>query len=587
MINLSLRALALTAFANVFCVGASADTTVSTMDTVKIDNLWYSLNTTDKTAEVIKPQAENGTTTYYTEAIIPSTVTNENVVYTVTSIGEKAFFGSRTVLTGNVSIPKTITKIGKQAFFNCNKIAAVYIEDIKAYCEIDFSYTTSSNPYSSPFAASSSTQEPICSLYVDNVAVEDLVIPDGTTKIGEYAFIKCLSITSVTIPSSVTSIGQGAFQSTNLTSVTLSEGLETIGASAFNNCKSLTEISIPNTVTTIEGSAFALTSLTSVVIPSSVKSLSGFNKCESLTSVTLSEGLETIANSAFAGCTALTSITIPSTVTTMEQKAFSSCTGLTSVTFLGTTAPTMETNNSGSNYPFTGCTGVTTVAVPVGSEANYSEVKIGGNTIGSSSFTVETFETVSTTAVRWATGCVGYDAIVPEGTKAFYISAVKDNKITIKTFPEVDGSMVIPAKQGFIYTADQGLYAFKKCTSTTTVAVNDNLLTGVYGDTATVAASSVYVLSKLANSENVGFQRFTGTKIAPNHAYLDGSKVSSGGSSGAKSLTFEYGATTEIAPTAVEEQPVDDKIYNLQGQRVATMQPGHIYIKGGKKILFR
>ena len=150
----------------------------------------------------------------------------------------------------------------------------------------------------------------------------------------------CKILTSVTIPNSVTSIGNKAFYGcTSLTSVTIPNSVTSIGVWAFDGCTSLTSVTIPNSVTSIESGAFRnCTSLTSVTIPNSVTSIESgaFQNCTSLSSVTIPNSVTSIGNYAFSGCTSLTSVTIPNSVTSIGQDAFYVCTSLTSVTFQGT-----------------------------------------------------------------------------------------------------------------------------------------------------------------------------------------------------------------------------------------------------------
>ena len=132
------------------------------------------------------------------------------------------------------------------------------------------------------------------------------------TSIGEYAFINCYGLTSVTIPNSVTSIGREAFSGcSGLTSVNIPNSVTSIGSSAFNNCTGLTSIEIPNSVTSIGGSAFY--------------------GCSGLTSVTIPNSVTSIGDGAFRSCTGLTSVTIPNSVTSIGESAFIWCTSLTSV----------------------------------------------------------------------------------------------------------------------------------------------------------------------------------------------------------------------------------------------------------------
>lgn len=148
---------------------------------------------------------------------------------------------------------------------------------------------------------------------VTTITADDLA---GATKIGDSAFIRCYSLTSVAIPESVTSIDTAAFSScSNLTSVTLPSTLETIRASAFSNCISLTSITIPEGVTSIENSVFYHCGLTSITIPAGVTSIGygAFQSCYGLTSITISAGVFSIGDYAFWDCSNLTTMRVEAT----------------------------------------------------------------------------------------------------------------------------------------------------------------------------------------------------------------------------------------------------------------------------------
>ena len=119
--------------------------------------------------------------------------------------------------------------------------------------------------------------------------IKEVIIKDGVTNIGEWAFFGCSGLTSVTIPNSVTSIGRSAFvDCSGLTSITIGNSVTSIGDGAFRGCSGLTSITIPNSVTSIENEAF-------------------FN-CSGLTSVTIGNEVTSIGNYAFAGCSGLQSV---------------------------------------------------------------------------------------------------------------------------------------------------------------------------------------------------------------------------------------------------------------------------------------
>ena len=130
------------------------------------------------------------------------------------------------------------------------------------------------------------------------------------TAIGEYAFLYCRKLTSITIPDSVTSIGAGAFEDCwNLTSITIPDSVTSIENMAFKNCTKLTSIAIPNSVASIGDWAFAnCKGLTSITIPGSVATIGwfAFSQCHNLTSVTIGNNVTSIGTGAFANCKGLT-----------------------------------------------------------------------------------------------------------------------------------------------------------------------------------------------------------------------------------------------------------------------------------------
>lgn len=214
--------------------------------------------------------------------------------------------------------------------------------------------------------------------YTDNIVIPDFVTYDNTTysvtSIIKYAFYKC-SVTSVTIPETVTDIGNCAFMRCSyLTSIVVPCGVMSIGQSAFNYCISLTSINIPNSVTSIGGSAFAnCTNLTSVTIPNSVTSIGGstFYNCSKLTSIIIPNSItSSIGQNTFWGCRNLASVTIGNRVTSIGACAFYDCCNLTSITI-----PNSVTS-IGYNA-FYNCSALTSISIGngvtnIGSDAFYN-----------------------------------------------------------------------------------------------------------------------------------------------------------------------------------------------------------------------
>ena len=175
-------------------------------------------------------------------------------------------------------------------------------------------------------------------------AGDEIVIPESVkakdgndykvTAFGDYCF-SCSGLTSITIPSSVTSLGVGCFaQCTGLTSITIPSSVTSLGDGCFNCCGNLTSITIPSSVTSLDDRCFCCSGITSITIPTSVTSLGNqcFEGCRGLTSITIPSSVVSIGDECFANCSSLTSIMIPSSVTFLGICCFYGCSGLTSIT---------------------------------------------------------------------------------------------------------------------------------------------------------------------------------------------------------------------------------------------------------------
>ena len=178
------------------------------------------------------------------------------------------------------------------------------------------------------------------SAFSDCTSLASVVIPDSVTSIEGFAFSGCTSLASVNIPDSVTSIGWYAFYGcTSLASVNIPDSVTSIGDSAFSGCTSLASVNIPDSVTSIGNSAFeGCTSLASVNIPDSVTSIGdySFRDCTSLASVNIPDSVTSIGEEAFWDCTSLASMSISDSVTTIYSYAFRGCKSLASLRYKGT-----------------------------------------------------------------------------------------------------------------------------------------------------------------------------------------------------------------------------------------------------------
>ena len=285
-------------------------------------------------------------------------------------------------------------------------------------------------------------------------------------KLGYFAFEGCSSLTSLTIPSSVTSIGSSAFEGcSSLTSLTIPSSVTSIGSSAFEGCSGLTSFTIPSSVTEISSGAFeGCSGLTSFTIPSSVTSIGSgaFKGCSGLTSLTIPSSVTEIDYSAFSGCSGLTSLTIPSSVTRIGQSAFEGCSGLTSLTISSSVTEICD-------YVFKGCSGLTSLTIP--SSVTSIGYKVFSGCSGLTSLTIPSSVTSISSGAFLFCGLTNLYYIIDDEIETYlskghpYIDVecgfeyyLNDKKIT---------SVVIPST-----ITKLGEYAFQNCRDLTSVYVS-------------------------------------------------------------------------------------------------------------------
>ena len=341
----------------------------------------------------------------------------ENVTLddTVTYIGSKAFENCGNL--ANITLNGKVTYIGSHAFNNCKNLKSVHVSDLSVWCDINFA-----DYYSNPLCF-------VGDLYENDTLVTELVIPDGVTKIKNYVFVGCNSITSVKIPDSLNEIGSSAFSGCTglksvhiddleawcninfadyysnplskyygdtskdthnlyldgkpVTELTIPDGVMAIKDYTFAGCSGITSVSIGNRVTSVgEGAFNDCSGLTKV----SVADLSAWcnidfvnyysnplyyakNLCVDnnlVTELTIPAAVTKIKDYAFSYAVCLTSVTIGDSVTSIGSRAFSGCAGLASIT-IG------KGVSSVSEYAFSGC-GNGQLSVYIGDVAKWCNI---------------------------------------------------------------------------------------------------------------------------------------------------------------------------------------------------------------------
>lgn len=268
-------------------------------------------------------------------------ITTINVGEGITVLDSAIF--AHTSIT-SITLPSSVKKIGQIAFLSCTKLSSITLnEGLESIGGDAFRYTRLPKLYI-PSTVSSINASVFRTIDVYNVTIDPanpylvinnnilyskdmtqllrvsfavkgaLVVPSTVTSIGEMACEDMGSITSVTFPAGLKSIGEAAFNLSGLTSVEIPDSVTSIGRSAFSNCTSMVSAKM--------GSGFKGSTA------SDANNIFAYNR--NLSSVELAEGLEVIENGMFEDCEKLTSVNIPSTVKSIERYAFN-CAGLTSV----------------------------------------------------------------------------------------------------------------------------------------------------------------------------------------------------------------------------------------------------------------
>lgn len=265
----------------------------------------------------------------------------------VTTIGRCAFYGGDYLTS--VEIPNTVTSIKEKAFTHCPALTDINVAaDNPNFCSVDGVLFNKDRTTLVQYPAGIKSTEytvPSTVTAIGDRAFEyaniltAVTLPNTVNSIGSYAFVECHGLTSFEIPKGVTSISDGAFKyCTHLTSINLPDGITGIAASTFYGCTALADVVLPKSLTSIGESAFCFCSgLTSMDIPNQVATIGkeAFRDCNKLASVTLPKNLSSIGEGAFKWCESLTSAVIPEGVTTISNSLFSGCSKLTSVTIKG------------------------------------------------------------------------------------------------------------------------------------------------------------------------------------------------------------------------------------------------------------
>ena len=256
---------------------------------------------------------------YSGNIVIPTIVTNNDIAYNVVGIDTKAFYDCSSLTS--LAIPNSIKHVGDNAIAGKSSLTAITLTapSIENYCEGQLNKLLWQAGCAIPRILQIGDNKP-----------SDIIIPEMVSKISDYAFYNCSSLTSITIPNSIESIGVNAFSECSLLKdITIPSSVISLGKSVFENCISLISAAVGNGITSLDNSTFL--------------------GCSSLKSVTLGGKIVNIGENVFSGCTALNEIKLPASVKSIEENAFAGCTKLYDIYCFAMEPPTAH-ESSFANY---------------------------------------------------------------------------------------------------------------------------------------------------------------------------------------------------------------------------------------------
>ena len=250
---------------------------------------------------------------------IPSTITNNGVTYTVTSLGQNAFKENSTIK--RVYISSGIKSIGTMCFYKCSNLTYISIPNTIQRMD-SCCFQLCKNLTTVSFASNSILTEIPTATFASCSSLTSISIPDSVKRIGMAAFDSCSNLNTVSInylSSKLENIEMGAFTNCyNLSNVVLPKSVKKIGVIAFENCRGISSLNVPSSVINIYNGAYrGCTALTQVTFEGNSQAflsvgLEAFKNCSSLKTVNINKYKNIdFGKRAFADCTSLTTVNYP------------------------------------------------------------------------------------------------------------------------------------------------------------------------------------------------------------------------------------------------------------------------------------
>ena len=289
---------------------------LATAHDFEVDGIYYNITGSNTVSVTFLGDFCSEFNEYSGEVTIPATVIYGSTSYSVTAIGDGAFEGCSGLTS--VILSNSLERIGDGAFYRCSGLTSVTIPN--SVTEIG----------ESAFSGCSGLTE--------------ITIPSSIIYIGWYAFSGCTALNTLNynaiscyyISYDAEDPSTHPFDNLNISTVNIGDSVQIIPANFILGLKNVTSITIPNSVTEIGDCAFyECSGLTSITIPNSVTAIGNFafSFCSGLTSITIPNSVTEIGEFAFECCSGLTEITIPSSVNHIDRDAFWGCTALTTLNY--------------------------------------------------------------------------------------------------------------------------------------------------------------------------------------------------------------------------------------------------------------
>lgn len=573
---------------------------------------------------------------YRGNVVIPEQVTNDGTTYDVTAIGGYAFKGC-TDLT-SVTMPNSVISIGESAFWTCISLPSITLSNSLTTIEKNaFDYCTGIESFTLPGGLRTIGDGAFCNCK----ALTTVNIPSSVESIGHGVFdgckklpvidgiryADCIAVEAIDKDQTTYSIKEGTrfihsnafLKCHNLTSIVIPHGVKEIGMRAFEYCRALTSVSIPSTVTRITESAFIeCSSLPSITIPEGVRIMEYqvFFNCNALATVNIPSTVTSIERYVFEFCHSLTSITIPHNVKSIDSQAFKGCSNLKSIYVEPETPPTVGANcfdgvnkdipvyvrNAAAAASYKAANGWKefTSYDSFDKELTLEDKKPYLFTID---FTVQdlTYTRSFSNPDVWQCWYVPFDVKVDESKfKAAEIAGIlfDSQRNAVVAFNKLDDGATLKANTPYVVKSvrenlelklsDVPLHAAKQNTFSIQSAYDNYTFGGVY---TAQSNSDWYSLNKSGN-----FQKMGSATLQPQRFWMSATPRTDGpytdSDSSAQGMpVIKMVVLGDDDPTSIERTPTsinnDNTLYNLQGQKVSTLQSGRIYIMNGKKVMIK